>query len=168
MLGLVERDRSDYGAVYEREHASLLRLAWLLCRDPRQSEDAVAAAFARTLPAWRAGRVDDAGAYLRTALLNELRSRHRRSLTAARHQGQISGAAPSAFEGRSDLHLAVLAELARLPDRQRAAVVLRFYEDRSLADVAAILGCPTGTAKSLVSRALTALRPSLEDLRHDR
>jgi RNA polymerase sigma factor (sigma-70 family) len=64
--------------------------------------------------------------------------------------------------------LAMLAALARLPARQRAVIVLRYYEDRTEADTARLLGCSVGTVKSQTSAALTRLRTYAPDLLADR
>jgi len=166
MLEVLPRVSDTFEEVFEREHAALLRLAWVLCHNADRAEDAVANAFAETFRAWQTGRIDDVGAYLRTTLINRLRSDGRRAVVALRHEPKLRARRPQDFDAGSDVHLAVLAALTSLPPRQRAAVVLRFYEDRPLADVARILDCPIGTAKSLVSRAIAALRPDLEALRH--
>ena len=64
--------------------------------------------------------------------------------------------------------LTMLAALSRLPARQRAVIVLRYYEDRSEADIARLLGCSVGTVKSQASAALARLREYAPDLLADR
>jgi RNA polymerase sigma factor (sigma-70 family) len=73
-------------------------------------------------------------------------------------------------DGADDVvrRLTVLAALARLPARQRAVIVLRYYEDRTEADIARLLGCSVGTVKSQASAALARLRQYAPDLLADR
>ena len=142
------------------EHDRALRLAALLAGDRAAAEDAFAEAFARTYEKWRAGRVDAVGPYLRRAVVNQVKNQ-RRSLARLRtfeqrRAGDDRGAA-SVGDRIADAD-AVVRWLSDLPYRQRAALVLRFYEDCTEREVAEALGCRPGTAKSLVSRGLAALR----------
>ena len=155
--------REGYALVFRDLHDSLLRLGYLLCGDRHRAEEAVAEAFARTWPHWREGRVTDEGAYLRRALVNELHSRARRRAVEDRDLLRRRSAAavavvPDPLPERDRL----LAALAQLPARQRAVVVLRFYEDLSAADTAAALGMRMGTVKSQTSRGLERLRTILD------
>ena len=149
----------DYAEVFARHHGRLLRVAELVAGDPQLAADAVAEAFARTYPHWRRGRVDDVGAYLRRAVLNEVQRtwRRRRTLPAP-----VRADAAGADEGVAERDR-VWRALEQLSTRQRAAVVLRFYEDLSEADIALALGIPVGTVKSTTSRALDKLRVTLEE-----
>jgi len=146
--------------LYARHHRDLLALAGLLCGDRDDAEDIVADVLARAYPQWRKGNIDDPGAYLRRAVVNEVRSRWRKLAVRRRvHNTRRGGEprdAPAADTGLAD-HQRLQAALLALPDRQRAAVVLRFYDDRSEADTAAILGVPVGTVKSSVARGLRRL-----------
>jgi RNA polymerase sigma-70 factor (sigma-E family) len=155
--------RESYSLVFRELHEPLLRLGYLLCGDRHRAEEAVAEAFARTWPHWQRGRVSDEGAYLRRALVNELRSRARRRAVEdrdlARRRGELVIAAPEVDSVSERDHL--LTALADLPSRQRAVVVLRFYEDLSEADTAALLGMRKGTVKSQTNRGLERLRQIL-------
>lgn len=155
-------DGRDFAALYQAQRDRALRLAFLLCGDVHRAEEAVADAFARVYPHWRQGRVDDPERYLRRAVVNELRNRRRHRWVErreeARHRVPPRGALPEDAVLERDR---LLAALAQLPPRQRAAVVLRFYEDLSEADTAATLGVAVGSVKSSVSRGLARLRDLL-------
>jgi RNA polymerase sigma-70 factor (sigma-E family) len=152
-----------FDELYGRHATPALRLAVLLVGDRVRAEDLVAEAFARVLPRWRKGEVLDFGPYLRTAVVNEFRSGLRRESRAPK-LGPVDE-----VEDLSDLvadRAALTDALRRLPDRQRAGIVLRYFEDLSERDTAELLGCSVGTVKSSVSRGLTRLRELLEEHAH--
>ena len=142
------------------------RLALRLCGDPHAAEEAVAEAVSRILVRWRAGAVRDPGAYLRRAVVNEVNDGFRRRALAQRfligqrgdHRG---GLADDDRLADSDVFRIALARLAA---RQRAVVVLRYYEDMAQADVARVLGCSEGTVRSQLHRGLANLRRIVEEL----
>ena len=150
----------------------LRRTGYLLCQDWHRADDLAQAAFLRLYLHWeRARKVDHLDAYVRTILinifLNEQRSPwwKRITLTQGRARDEDSPAsgafgeaeAPAAHPAAED-SLDLLAALAKLPPRQRAALVLRYYCDLSITDTADLLGCTTGTVKSQTSRGLDTLR----------
>jgi len=101
--------------------------------------------------------------YLRTTVVNQARSAARRERTAARHQPPVERPAGSAEEvavARLDRE-AVLAALARLPSRQRAAIVLRHYLRMTEGEIAETMGCNVGTVRTHLKRANLALTTSL-------
>jgi DNA-directed RNA polymerase specialized sigma24 family protein len=100
-------------------------------------------------------------AYLNRIVVNEVRSRGRRDQTARRSAHLLP--VPQGTDGEGGDRQAVIEELAGLPHRQREALVLRFWLDLSLADVADAMGVRLGTAKSQVSRGLAALALALAD-----
>lgn len=167
MMGAA-RDREGYADVFRAHHDGALRLAYLLCGDPHRAEEAVAEAFAKVWPHWKRGRVADERAYLRRAVVNELRSRARRRAIEDREtdRRKATGRGDSFGQEQAlDRHGLLLA-LAELPGRQRAVIVLRFYEDLTEAATAETLGMRLGTVKSQTSRGLTRLREILgEDAR---
>lgn len=135
----------------------LLRAAWLLTGDWAAAEDLVQTALVRAWPHWR--RLDDepaAEAYVRRVMLNAYLSARRR-----RWRGETPTAdlpeqpAPAAD---ADLRGALVDAVRRLPRRQRAVVVLRFFDDLTEAQAASVLGCSVGTVKSQTSKALAGLR----------
>lgn len=154
-----------YGALYSTHLEPLLRFAWLLCGDHHQAEDVVAEAFAKVLPQWRRGKVHDPSAYLRRAVVNEATSRGRRRVLEKREERRRSGRGRGT--GRLDELVAerdvVVRALRRLPVRQRAVLVLRYYDDLPEVDVADLLGLSVGTVKSHAARGLERLRAELEE-----
>ena len=155
----------EFDRLYQAERDGLFRLALLICGDRQRAEDAVADAFVRVLPWWRRGIVERPAHYLRRALVNELTSGFRRRTVARRHADRQWGddrgerTVEVAVSDRDTLRRA----LSDLSAGQRAALALRFYEDMTEADVAAVLGVSVGTVKSRVARALDRLRLLLDE-----
>ncbi len=157
----------DLRSLYESERSSLLRLAWLLVHDAAEAEEIVQDAFVKAHVSM-ARRLDDpakAAAYLRSAVLNGARSRLRRRQVARRHPlAPIPPAAGAEVAALAELeHERVLAALARLPRRQRECLVLRYYLDLPVADIALALGVSAGSVKTHIHRGLAALAELLED-----
>lgn len=159
-----DRTSDTFAEVFNAHHRGAVRLAWLLTSDPHAAEDVVAEVFAKVWVQWEKGRVDDVGPYLRRAVVNQVRSRHRRRAVALREferrKGDDRGVRlhDQDASDRDEMWQA----LQRLPDRQRAAIVLRYYEDLSEAETAEILGVSVGTVKSQTSRGLDRLRELVE------
>ncbi|MFE9956284.1 SigE family RNA polymerase sigma factor [Micromonospora sp. NPDC005299] len=136
----------------------LLRTAFLLTRDWALAEDLLQTALARAWEAWR--RIDgDPEPYVRRIIVNAYASSWRRrwrgELPAAELPEAVVEADPHAgFDDRDRLWRA----LGRLPRRQRAVLVLRYFEDLSEVEIAEVLGCSVGTVKSQASRAVAKLR----------
>jgi RNA polymerase sigma-70 factor (sigma-E family) len=141
----------------------LLRFAMVLTGDARLAEDIVADVLGRAFERWdRLATMSEPGAYLRRMVVNDFLS-WRRRLSRVRpfavvDPGSIGDPATAQAE-RS----ALLAMLAALPRRQRSAVVLRFYEDMSYAEIGGVLDCAPATARGYVCRALAALRIEMTD-----
>jgi RNA polymerase sigma-70 factor (sigma-E family) len=160
------RSDIEFIDVLRRELPRLQRMARLLTDDADAADDLVAEAIARSLPRWRAGRIDDCAAYVRRVVVNLSAQRWRRRALSRRRDhlalhwiGSIPDAAEAAAERDRTLH-AVMG----LPVRRRAVVVLRFYDDMPEAEIAAALGISIGTVKSQLSRALEQLRGTLVTL----
>jgi RNA polymerase sigma factor (sigma-70 family) len=133
----------------------MVRLATLLTGSAETAEELVMDAFTRLAP--RIDELDQPAAYLRTAVVNATRSHHRRLRTARLHVGATQ-------EAVTDPELDELWQrLDQLRPDERACVVLRFYEDLPLADIAAQLDLPLGTVKSHLHRAIATLRTLLTD-----
>ena len=150
----------DFGAFAVSRWPGLVRLAFGLTGDQWAAEDVAQATLARAYVAWRrVSRADDPDAYLRRMLVNTSNRRFRR-----RRVAEQSGDLPeTAVDGPADLvdeRTTLLAALRQLPSRQRAVVVLRYWEDLTDAQIAAALGCSPGTVRSQLSRALAKLRES--------
>jgi RNA polymerase sigma-70 factor (sigma-E family) len=148
-------------ALYEAHAPEAARLAFLLTGDRALAEDLVHEAFVRLFGRFRDLRHPEAfRAYLRTTVVNLTRSHFRRR-RVERAYVERQGRAPELSSpdpgGRQEMWDA----LQTLQPRQRAAIVLRYYEDLSEAQTAEILGCAVGTVKSLVSRGLDRLRAEI-------
>lgn len=144
---------------------SLLRTAYLLTGNRPDAEDLLQTSLAKTYLAWDRIREREAlDAYVRRTLVTTQISfwRRRRPESPTDAVPEVAGRDSHAD---SDLHDALWTALARLTRKQRATVVLRFYEDLTEADTAKVLGIAVGTVKSTTSRALAALRedPTLHD-----
>lgn len=142
---------------------SLLRMAYLLTRNLADAEDLLQAALAKTYQAW--DRIEDRGAldgYVRRAMMNTHISWWRRRRLEEYPTEQIPDRPVADHAGESELHDTLRRALGRLPERMRTAVVLRYYEDMSEAEIAKVLGVSQGTVKSTVSRAVAKLRIDAE------
>jgi RNA polymerase sigma-70 factor (sigma-E family) len=158
-----EVDRGSFATVFNVHHRQAVRLAYLLTSDANQAEDIAAEAFTKVYVRWSKGEVRDVGAYLRRAVANEANSKLRRRYLERREATKRSGddrGVRLVDDGAAD-HDEVWQAIQRLPDRQRKAVVLRYYEDLSEAETAEILGCSVGTVKSQVSRGLARMEQLL-------
>ena len=154
---------AEFAAFVRANERSLLRLAWLLMADRHAAEDLVQTALEKTMPKWTSIRQDDPMAYVHRVMVNTRtswwrRHRGRESVTSDVTDVGVDDAT-DAFGERDRLATA----LRSLTEGQRKVVVLRHYEDMSEAQVAALLGCSTGTVKSQNSRALARLRLALAE-----
>ena len=161
----LDADVSDAFDNYVRSHGQrLVRTAYLLTGDRQAAEDIVQNALASVLASWRRLRdVSNLDAYMYTAVVNARSRWWRRRWHAEIPTDVLPDGAEAGELGRVDGYAEMMAALVGLPPRQRAALVLRFYEDLSEAETARILGCSVGTVKSQTSRALSRLRTSLTD-----
>jgi len=156
-------ERGSLSELYVAYAPDGIRLAFLLTGDRALAEDLVQEAFARLVGRLRHLREPSAfWAYLRRTIVN-LATSHFRHRRVERAYLERLAAAPLAVTNDNDeldetMHRALLG----IPQRQRAAIVLRFYEDLSDVQTAAVLGCSPGTVRSLVSRGMKTLRETLE------
>lgn len=139
--------------LYRQEYGAMVRFAHLLTGSNEVAEELVQEAFVQLRRGW--ARAANPPAYLRVVVANNCRSWHRRQALELRRRPAPSG--PAELEA-DELWDAV----QRLPFRQRAAIVLRFYEDMSEAETAQVLGCRPGTVGSAVHRGLARLRETIE------
>lgn len=155
------RDASDRVTELYRAHLpGATRLAYLLTGDRAAAEDVAQEAFLRA--ASRLGALRDEAAfpaYLHRAVVNQVRNRARRLRL---ERGRTEPAPPPYDLPDVATRDRLWGALQRLPHRQRAALVLRFYLDLSEADVADRLGCRPGTVKSATARGLATLRADLD------
>jgi RNA polymerase sigma-70 factor (sigma-E family) len=163
-----EADASDsrLAQLYVQHAPDAIRVAYLLTGERALAEDLVQEAFVRLAGRFTDLRNPDAfPGYLRKTVVNLSRMHFRRRkverayLEREREQ-PIAAEPPPEVEEYESMKRALLL----LPERQRAALVLRFYEDLSERDTAEILGCRSGTVKSLVFRGLASLRAELGDM----
>jgi RNA polymerase sigma factor (sigma-70 family) len=145
-----------------------LRLARILVSDPSAAEDVAAESVARLLAARRRVHVDNVDAYLRRIVVNQIVGRGRRSATERKFGHRFAIAPASSDSGDQVVGRIALADaLDQLPARQRAVLVLRYFEDLSEVAVAEMLHVPIGTVKSSASRGLEDLRRLLAEGRSD-
>jgi len=154
----------SFDELYQAHKGSAYRLALLLCGgEAATAEDAVSEAFASVLPRWRAGRVEDFGAYLRRSVVNQVKRTLLRRGFQRRAASVIDPKLMGGIEEEVVRKEVLWAALRELPPKQRAAVVLHYYEALSLEEVANTMGTSVGTAKSHLSRGRDRLRDLLED-----
>ncbi|MFC7569238.1 SigE family RNA polymerase sigma factor [Actinomadura namibiensis] len=137
----------------------LMRTALQLTGDRADAEDLLQAALAKTYLAW--DRIQDRAAmdgYVRRAMVNTQISWWRRRKLEIYPTDELPDSPVDDHTRRSELHDALHRALRRLPERQRLAVILRYYEDMPEAEIAEALGISVGTVKSTVSRAMAKLR----------
>ncbi len=149
-----------YVRASQRKHK---RLAFLLTSDLTAAEDLLQAAYAKLYPRWdKVSRYDAPDAYLRKVMVSLRTSwwrRHRNREWAVDEVPELGGVADHG-DGVVESQALLLA-LRALPERQRAAVVLRHWCDLSEAETASIMGCSLGTVKSNTSKGLAHLRTAL-------
>jgi RNA polymerase sigma-70 factor (sigma-E family) len=147
---------------------AVLRFAVVLTGDRAVAEDVVQEVLIRALGRWEIiARLDRPEAYVRKMIVNEWLSWRRRSwrqVPSGAGTDVDTRLTPDPATGHAERD-ALLAELARLPRRQRAVLVLRYYEALSDAEIAEVLGCAPGTVRGYASRALAALRVDLSGAR---
>lgn len=146
-------DSLGFDDLFAQRYAPMVRLATLLVGNPAVAEELVQDAFVRVHRKWDG--VEYPAAYLRTAVVNTCRNNRRRARLERTH----ATASPPAVAPPQE---PLLDALATLSERQRVAIVLRYYEDLSEAEIAAALGCRPGTVKSLLHRGLAQLREVIE------
>jgi len=141
---------------------SLYRLAYLLTASPTAAEDLLQATFEKAYGRWsRISRMEFPEAYIRRMLTNALVSSRRRAwLREVSYESMPETAGDAIDVGVLDRSL-LWPLVCALPVRQRAVIVLRYYEDLTEAQIADVLGCAPGTVKSQTSSAMKALRRAL-------
>jgi RNA polymerase sigma-70 factor (sigma-E family) len=145
----------SFEAFYRASYAWAVSVAHLLTGDRGVAEELAQDAFERMHG--RFDNLDNPGAFLRVCVLNAARSWHRRQAREVRSMRVLPRPEPTELAARE-----LLDAVDRLPYRQRAVIVLRYYADLSEAQIAEALGCRPGTVKSLASRALAHLDREVE------
>jgi RNA polymerase sigma-70 factor (sigma-E family) len=156
----VNADGGDFAQFVDLRQRALLRSAWLMTGDWGLSEDLVQAALARTWLRWeRIRRRDDPEIYVRRVMVTTWVNWSRRKWRGERPGQELpDGPAPGDLASEAVARVAIRHALASLPQRQRAVLVLRVFDDLSEAQTAQVLGCAVGTVKSTMSQALARLR----------
>jgi RNA polymerase sigma-70 factor (sigma-E family) len=168
VFGLDDDVRESFDDYVRARGARLVRTAYLFTGDRTVAEDVVQNALASLVASWRRLRdVANLDAYVYRSVVNAGRRWRRRSWTgeipvAEPPEGAPADDVAAGLDGRTD----VVDALRRLPPRQRAVLVLRYYADLTEAETAAILDCSVGTVKSQASRGLAVLRSALAE-QHD-
>ena len=160
-------DEAEFEAFAARDGGRLLGFALLLTGDQQDSEDLVQLALLRSASHWPTARRRPEG-YARAVLVNLARDRwrarrRRHCETFAGDMASLSQAATGDGTAAVLDRQLLLRACALLPMQQRAVLVLRFWEDRSVDETAAVLGCTAGTVKSHTHRALARLRLALQE-----
>jgi RNA polymerase sigma-70 factor (sigma-E family) len=151
--------------LYSNHYRSLVRLAGLLVRDEPTAEEVVQECFIAMHDGWgRLREEDKALSYLKQAVVNRSRSVLRHRSVVDRNAPKPAPDMPSAEQGAITLleRSAVISALRTLPDRQRQALVLRYYADLSEAQIAEMMGISKGAVKSHTARGMSSLRAVLE------
>ena len=149
--------------------AHLLRAAWLLCGDRHQAEDLVQETLAKVYVRWHrllGGRIENPAAYAQTVLVRTFLSSRRRRSSGELPYADPPDAAHPDRSAETDLQLQVAQALSGLAPADRAVLVLRYLEDRSVAETADALGVTQGAVRNRSMRALDRLRPLLDTSLH--
>jgi RNA polymerase sigma-70 factor (sigma-E family) len=164
---LLQRD-DEYAAFVRARSHSLLRAAYLLTGDQHLGEDLVQEALARTYRAWN--RLDDPGnaeAYARRTMYHLQVSFWRRRRVPENLPGDLPDRGDRSLEDTGEIvrRMTIERALHSLSPRQRAVLVLRFFEDQTEAEAADVLGVSVSTIKTQTARALERLRKLVPELR---
>jgi RNA polymerase sigma-70 factor (sigma-E family) len=143
-------EQATFETFFRATYPRMVRLATMMVGSPSAAEDLTQDAYAKLYA--RFAKVDDPHAYLRTAVVNGCRGSFRRRVVADRFLPLL------VTDAATTDHDSLLSILDRLPARQKAAIVLKFCDRCSEAEIAETLGCRPGTVKSLLSRGLETLR----------
>jgi RNA polymerase sigma-70 factor (sigma-E family) len=164
MTARQDRD-AEFAAYMTARQPSLLRTAYLLTGERQSAEDLVQTAFAKLYLSWdRVQRRELVDGYVRRILVNEHSSLWRRAWKRREVSSDRLPDRPGAPDRPDEGEGAALWRFVQtLPRRQRAVIVLRYYEELSEAETAEALGISVGTVKSQASRALAALRSRVHD-----
>ena len=151
--------------LYQASAVSLIRLAWIMLGDRPSAEDVVQEAFCDLYRRWdRLAEADSALYYVRSSVLNGCRSLLRRRAVRRRSMEYgLPEISPEAVVLNGEERVELIRALGRLPDRQREALVLRFYLDLSDEEIARVMGIRQSTVRSNAHRGLVALARVLKE-----
>lgn len=161
-MGVVEHEDGFEGEFRDfvlARRGALMRTAYLLTGETGLAEDLVQTTLAKAYVAWRRVRgTDDRNGYVARILINTHISDRRRKRVREWMPGTLPDQAGADRTGSVEDRSVLMAALSKLPPRQRAVIVLRFWEDRGEKAIADLLGCSVGTVRSQTSRGLARLR----------
>lgn len=161
------RTPPEYATFYAATWPRLLRVTYAITGDRQLAEDALQTAFALAYASWgKVQRADDPGAYVRRVAVNAALGHERKGFR--RREAVSSDLPDTKFYPSMDHEVVTRDEVwtavQALPARQRAVVVLRFYEDLTEQQIADVLGCRPGTVKSQSSAAMAKLRDAMRQV----
>lgn len=152
----------ELSVLFDQHYRSLRGLAFIMLGDAARSEEVVMEAFVKAFTGWdRFRAVDHPHAYLRQIVVNLCRSRFRRERVEQRVNALTHRRDETALQAEAELRLDLWDAVRRLPERQRACVVLRYLEDMTEREIADTLECSIGTVKSQLHKAKTKLEREL-------
>ena len=152
--------------LFREHHLELVRLALVMVGDLETAEDVVQDAFERLYHGWNGLREPSSAlAYARSSVINGCRSVMRRSAVARKHAPELAGTSgtPTAGVGSDDDHADLAVALRLLPRRQREVLVLRYYLDLDVAEIAGILRIAPSAVRSTCTRGLARLARALRE-----
>ena len=150
----------DFEAFFDQHYGTTLRAVSLTIGNSERAEDLTQEAFARAFRRWSSvSKLERPVAWVYVVALNAERKRWRRERQA--REREPPGSVPDVAGGVLST-IVVRDALDRLPPRQRAAVVLRYLGDLTVADIADVMGCAEGTVKATLHQALRNLRVDLD------
>jgi RNA polymerase sigma-70 factor (sigma-E family) len=158
----------DFASFARDQQQRMYRTAYLLCGNRERAQDLVQSTLVSLLKSWnRVREAQNPDAYAKTTLIRVFLTERRKLRREASIQALALSAQASADvatrEASVDLRLTILQALRSLPPKPRAMVILRYWEDLSIEQTAAALGCSEGNVKSQCSRSLEKLRAVLGD-----
>ncbi|GAB3433139.1 SigE family RNA polymerase sigma factor [Actinophytocola sediminis] len=169
-----QRDEEDFAEYFAARRDAVRRSAYLLCGDWHRADDLAQTAFVALHRRWRKVRDRAAlDAYVRKTLVRAVIDESRRPWRRERFVDELPETARPGDDGAGEVgetvanRTALLDGLRRVPPRQRAVLVLRYFEGLDVSATAEALKCSEGTVKSQTSRGLTALREALGDTLDD-
>jgi RNA polymerase sigma-70 factor (sigma-E family) len=155
--------RVNLGDLYARHAAPLQGLAYLLTGDHHLAEDITHQAFIKFYGRFQNLREPTvAAAYLKRTVVNLARNHHRHAKIEHAYLNRHAHSDQSTYMPSVEEHDLVIGALIALPYRQRAVLVLRFYEDMTEAQAATVMGCSPGAVKSLTARAMSSLKITMK------
>lgn len=159
------RGEDEFEEFARARAAQLYRSAWLLCGSHHQAEDLVQETLAKVYAKWHRpfGRIDNPAAYAQTALTRTFLSARRRRSSDEKMFGSVPDQPTADPADGSDVRLSLLNVLGELPAQDRSVLILRYFEDLSVEEVATRMGLSAGAVRNRAMRALERVRGLVDD-----